>query len=790
MRVRSREAQEEAIARFGEPPAERQRTRIQLLLMAFLVVFTVIVLRLTQLHLNPRLELTEEEKMHFGEVILREPRGEIFDRNGLLLATNKEVPSLWVDPRAVYNTQELAMVLSGRLGLTEAEALSKLELTDAAGNMRKFVWVKRWITDLPESALEEIETVSYGAVQIQYEPVRFYPQGDTAAHLLGFVNRNGDASEGVERTFNPYLESIPGKKIARKDARRRILESQTYAYEAPQGGDMLQLTLDTATQLSLEQALDQRMIDCNAPRGMGIVLDPHTGAILALACRPAFDPNHYDQYDPEYRKNRALVDVFEPGSSFKIVTASGALEHGLVSPEEQIDCEMGSFNPYGHRIRDFHPHGVIPFAECFQESSNIAMIKVAARLGEERLESWIRRYGFGTPTSRDFPLESGGIFRAHEKWSRLSMGSLPMGQEISVTMMQLARAFAVIANGGYLIEPYFVERAVSRFGDTTYQHRPLPPTRILSEEVAATMQRLCHQVVEAGTGDYAAIPEYSVGGKTGTAQMVLPGGRGYDPDRFTTIFAGFAPVSGPRLVAVIIVQEPMIKLHYGGYVCGPLFSAVVREALIRMNVPPDQEVPEDEKAKQLREKEEQEKQADEAKVLLAQTNAAAHVLESGAATLEDADTVVERLTPEEMERSMTALLEPLEDVRLLSGAAGNGKKGELPDLSGLTKRAALTKLSELGVSWDAEGAGRVTAQDPPPGTPLRQVSLCALQFSAPSDTAIVAAALTPVGAVAGPKRSPEEPAEQPRLVETAGPPEEGDGDVVSTGLSDEQERAL
>ena len=468
MRTRHTPTAEERAARFGGPPEELHRARMHWILIAFVVAFTAISMRLAQLHLNPHLELTNEERFHFGEVILREPRGEIFDRNGLVLATNRDVPSLWVDPRGVEDSLKLSVLLSLRLGMSTSEVIEKLSLRDERGNQRKFVWLKRWIQDKSEEELREIERLSNGAVQLQYEPLRTYPQADTAAHLLGFVNRNGEASEGVELTFNKYLESIPGKKVARKDARRRMLESQVYQYQEPQGGDMLQLTLDTAIQHSLEQALDQRMIECNAPRAMGIVMDPHTGAILALASRPAFDPNRYDEFDAELRKNRAIIDVYEPGSAFKIVPAAAGIEHGLVTPATIIDTHGGYWNPYGHRISDFTKfRGPETFLRCFEKSSNIALIKVGAMLGDERLENWIKLFGFGAPTSSDFPLESRGILRprvcqnqtpghqhnANCRWNKLSMGSLPMGQEISVTMPQMAKSFAIIANGGYDVEP-------------------------------------------------------------------------------------------------------------------------------------------------------------------------------------------------------------------------------------------------------------------------------------------------------------------------------------------------
>ncbi|MEX2016009.1 MAG: penicillin-binding transpeptidase domain-containing protein, partial [Candidatus Hydrogenedentales bacterium] len=277
------------------------------------------------------------------------------------------------------------------------------------------------------------------------------------------------------------------------------------------------------------------------------------------------------------------------GSAFKIVTAAAALEHGLITPNDFVDCENGEFNPYGKRIRDTHPLGVIPFWESFAYSSNIAIIKVAALLGEERMENWIRRFGFGVRTGVEMPGESAGIFRPREQWSGRSMGALPIGQEMAVNMLQLAQAFSAIANGGVLVKPYVVERAVSKSGETTYRHDPAPGRRILTEDTAEHMKMLCYAVVAGKdtTGRYAVISEYRAGGKTGTAQIARPDGKGYYHDRYTTIFAGFAPVRDPQLTCVIVVAEPMIPQHYGGYVCGPVFKEVMREALVRLNVPPD-----------------------------------------------------------------------------------------------------------------------------------------------------------------------------------------------------------
>ena len=306
------------------------------------------------------------------------------------------------------------------------------------------------------------------------------------------------------------------------------------------------------------------------------------------------------------------------------------------------------------------------------------------------------------------------------------MGSLPMGQEIAVTILQLARAYCVIANGGSLVDPYLVEAAVGRDGEVVHEHCPAPPKRILSESTAATMADLCHQVVLHGTGDDGSIPEYRVGGKTGTAQIARPNGGGYYEDKYTTIFAGFAPVADPRVCAVIVVQEPAIKLHYGGYVCGPIFKKVVRDALIRLNCPEDPMPNAEEYGDELEPAEEPE--LEDLDAMLAGLVDA----DIAIARVEDADTVVARVEEEPLSfarDSEEMMLDSLELIETARAPVAVADGPTLPDLTRKTKREATAALAGLKVAWDLRGAGRVVSQDPAPGTPLRDVSLCRLEFS-------------------------------------------------------------
>jgi len=654
-----------------------------------------VAVRLFFVHTDPNSELTAEESAHIGEVELRVPRGEIRDRDGGLLAKDRRVYSLWADPRALADPEMTALTVGTRFGLNETDLAVRLAKRDEDGKSRKFVWIKRWLSDQDLKTFEALDPMFQYGLSLKNEWVRYYPEGELAAHIVGFVNREGNGCDGIEMSFNKLLRCTSGKQRSRVDANRNILRSLTIEYTGPEGGDTVYLTIDKTIQRTLERALDRSMVESNAPRAMGIVVDVKTGAILAMATRPAYDLNDHGDVTGENCRNRAAEFVFEPGSSFKIVAASAALDEGLLTTETPIFCENGSFNPYGHTIRDFHRLGLEPFSTCFAESSNIAIIKVGAMLGAERMEKWIRRFGFGARACLDLPIESKGIFRPRKQWSRLSMGSLPMGQEIAVTIPQLARGFCVIANGGYLRNLYYVDRAVARDGSTTYEHRHEEPVRVLSDATMKTMRQLCHLVVLHGTGRPACIPEYRVGGKTGTAQIANPGGRGFLPGKFTAIFAGFAPIADPRLCAVIVVQEPNIKLHFGGSICGPVFKEVLRDALIRMNVPPDpvQEEPGTAEA---------------------------------APETEDEDTMVARETDE----SPSTPTQRLDDLALVD-AHSVTSEGEpaLPNFTGMTKLQAKELIDRLGIRWDPRGAGRVIAQDPPAGAALRDVTLCRLVFS-------------------------------------------------------------
>jgi cell division protein FtsI (penicillin-binding protein 3) len=704
--------------RFGPPPNGTQRVRIRLLQWAWLVAFGYIGVHLTQIHISPDPRLLESDAKRVGRFDIKIPRGEIYDRRGKVLATDRQVPALVANPMAlmhkdyVGDPMRLAAQVAEVLKMETAAVHEQLMRRRDGGTPAEFAYVKRWLTIDEAQALEQSGLVDGKLLRLQKEPARFYPHGDVASHVLGFASRErvGAANvragaEGVELAFDRYLRNINGVKHSRVDVNRTALESRTVKVEEPRGGDHVYLTIDLSLQHKLELELERARVENNAERATGVLMDPKTGAILALACLPSFDPNRYWEFTAAERTNRAITDVFEPGSAFKLVTAAAALEDGAVQPDEIFDGENGVIYRGRRRIRDFHPMKEVTFAHAFQESSNIIMLKAAERLGDDRFADWISRFGFGQRTCTDWRGESPGIFRSDTgEWSGYSRDSLSFGQEIAVNAIQLARAFSVVANGGYLVEPHVVDRAVGRDGLDTYVREAPEAARLLSDRTVNIMREFCHAVVTDGTATAANIPEYRVGGKTGTAQIANAKSRGYRGDRNTPVFAGFAPIVDPKLVAVIVVHAPDVKMAYGGRVCGPVFKEVVRHALIEMGVPKDPVAG-----------------------MVAEVEA-----EAG-----DPDTVIPPFDLAELDASLDDLLEPMdEELAAAAGDTSQALEAALPDFSGLTKSQARAILVNLDLDWLPQGAGWVVDQDPPAGTPLTDVTRCRLTFESKTADAL------------------------------------------------------
>lgn len=680
------------------------RRRIYMLSFVLLLGFGLVNGRLLDLHVDPDERLNQPRNSY--EVDPR-ARGEIRDRNGDVLATNLYTHFLTADPSRIEDADAVLEYLSARITLNEDEVRPRLLQTNANGNKRKSIVVRNHLTDEEIKALDGYKTHPAGKhLHIGKDMQRFYPNDQLAAHVLGFTT-DGQGREGVERRADKFLRSAPGKRSGRVDKDRKLLGLFTLEQELPTGGENVYLTIDRDLQYHLELAIDKAMEERQAPEAMGILMDPYTGAILALACRPAFDPNQYSQFSSHIRRNKAVVDYFEPGSSIKIITASAALELGLVGPYTQIDCEGGQMpKPGGRTLYDTHPRNKITFTQSFAESSNIALVKIAQQLRPEAVEEWMRRFGIGQRSGVGLPQETQGILRPASKWSRLSIYNVPIGQEMAVNLVQLARAFSVIANGGYLVQPHLVGRAVDAEGETTYAFSQADRPRVISEATANTMKQVLHAVVvgKESTGRRAAIQDFRVGAKTGTGQITDPETRSYFKRKYTAVIGGFAPLSSPRLTCVIVVSKPKFGEHHGGRASGPVFKEIMTYALNKLNVPKDPMSHED----SLKEY-----------VTLASLDGQTLARKNKFEIFESND-----------EEDFFGELEP-------EAAQGDLAHGDsvLPNLKGRTKRQARQTLAALGVAWDPRGAGRVVEQVPPPGTPLKDVTVCQLVFSHESSVA-------------------------------------------------------
>jgi len=497
-------------------------------------------------------------------------RGVLYDRNLRPLAISVEVESVFAVPAEIRNSEGTARLLSPVLDLEEEEIRRRLE------GSRYFSWVKRKVSARQAARVRQLRLQG---IYFQKETKRFYPKRELAAHVLGHVGMDDQGLAGVELSYDQLIRGRSGQLLIERDARQRWFRRTG---RPTQPGQNLVLTLDENIQFIVEQELAAAVRRSRARSGTALVLDPHTGEILAMASRPTFNPNTYAEADPEDRRNPAVSEAYEPGSTFKVVTLAAALEEGLTVPSERIDCQMGSIVLAGHTIRDHKAFGILNVGEILKYSSGVGAIKLALRVGNEGLYRYVRSFGFGSRTGIELPGEAGGLTKPPERWSKISIGAIAMGQEIGVTPLQLAVMASTIANGGWWVQPRIVQ------GTEGAENKPgsLPGNRrrILSPETAEILQRMMVQVVEAGTGKAAHPEGYTAAGKTGTAQKIDPSTGAYSSRDYVASFVGFVPADSPLFTILVILDSPRGKYH-GGDVAAPIFRRIAEPVLAYRNVP-------------------------------------------------------------------------------------------------------------------------------------------------------------------------------------------------------------
>ena len=550
---------------------------------------------------------------------------------------------------------------------------------------------------------QRIEALNLRGIYLQKESQRFYPQGSLAAHVLGYVDTDGRGLGGIEYAFDKQVRGRAGQMLVLEDARRRWLDRQVIP-STP--GASIVLTIDENIQFIAEKELGEEMLTSHAKSGVVVVQNPEDGEILALASWPSFDPNHAGRAPQDNLMDRAVSAAYEPGSTFKLITLASAIQDGITNPDEVVDCQMGKIVVAGRLIHDHKPFGLLTVADILAKSSDIGAIKIGLRLGAPKFYEYIRDFGFGEPTGIELPGENPGLLRHVENWSASSIGSLAMGQEISVNPLQLVSAVSSIADGGILHKARIIREIRYAGGGTA--SAPAPGSRDLSATTAATMRGMMQRVVLSGTARAAQIAGYSVAGKTGTAQKIDPATGRYSATQYIASFVGFAPVNNPPVTVLVVLDSP-VGLHMGGDTAAPLFKRVMEQVLAYLGVPRDQPL----SPQQL---EYARKGASPSR-----TNPAESETDEAAEDDMPATIVSDAVAPEsgQSSRPVPAAADDAQDANAVRTAAfAGGAPVAVPDFSGRSVRDVTELSLRLGLNPVLIGSGIASSQSPPPGVML------------------------------------------------------------------------
>jgi len=557
------------------------RSRRYLLLLLLLAGFGIILFRLVTLQVLQAAELTARaDRQHQKSVTLEGARGTVTDRHGKVLAMNIEVPTIVGVPTSLDSPTNAARSLSPVLRIRRDEIEKKLRQD------KHFVWLARKVE--PEQG-QRLEQLSIDGIGMVMEGRRFYPKGPLLAHVLGFVGMDGLGLEGLERRYEVQLHGEKRVTILQRDALGRTVFPKGLREQVPAPGHALTLTIDEVIQYIAEKELEEAVNNAHAKAGTIIVIEPRSGAILALAVSPRFDPNTVASLTADRWRNRALTDTYEPGSTMKVVVAAAALEEKVMMPGSMVFGENGRMTIANTTIHDHEKLGWMTFAQMIQKSSNIGAAKTGMLLGEQRMYRYLQAFGFGQRTDVDLPGEVGGLLKSPREWGRRSLASISMGQEVGVTPLQMVSAVSAIANDGVLMKPYVVSEVRDQKGQLLKNILPHVRRRVVSPDTARTLTTILEGVVTNGTGMKAAISGYRVAGKTGTAQKVDPRTGTYSSSLSVGSFVGFVPADAPRLAMIIVIDEPQGEA-WGGVVAAPVFRRVGEQVLTYLGVSRDDQV--------------------------------------------------------------------------------------------------------------------------------------------------------------------------------------------------------
>lgn len=679
-------------------------SRLRLLVIFGLAVvwMAVVLARVSYLQLFRYREYLERANNQQERIIEISPmRGVIYDRNGRELAMSIPVDSCFADPDEISDPAMVARLLSHVLGIPAEEIEQKLTQS------RSFAWIARKIT--PQQAAR-IQALNLRGIYFQKENKRFYPERTLASGVLGYVDMDEHGLAGVEYSLDKWIRGRPSRMLVFADARRRWFDHSEALVDK---GDNVVLTIDETIQYIAEKALAAGIARTHAKGGSVVVQDPNTGQLLAVANWPAFDSNDAGSYPAEIRVDRAVSDAYEPGSIFKTILFSSALQEGVAQPTDVVDCQMGSIVVAGRLIHDHKPFGLLTVEQVLEHSSDVGSIKIALRLGAPKYYDYIRSFGFGQLTGIKLPGENRGLLRPVDEWTPSSIGSIAIGQEIGVTPVQMISAESAIANGGTLRRPQIIHEVFH--GNQIVMQGDPDPRRVIDESTSATMREMMEQVILEGTGKgYAQPLGYTAAGKTGTAQKIDPATGRYSKTNYNASFIGFAPVNSPVVTILVNLDSP-VGGHEGNATAGPIFKEVAEQVLAYMNVPHDMpELPNLEKAS-LRQRTRQ----------------------------PSFDTQFDANFAKKAKRAAQSMPLPAADIATVpessTVAIAEGQTVTVPKLIGQSVRAVTEACSHLGLLPILVGDGIALDQSPDPGTKVLPGTKVMVHFGRSGDAATGAA---------------------------------------------------
>ncbi len=598
-------------------------------------------------------------------------RGEIYDRHGRLLAYSVDADTIYAVPTDISDPAQTAALLCGAFDecgkKDRDQLLERLTRKRSRGGLTAFQYVKRRATPIEAKRIAALGIKGIGFMK---ESKRFYPNRELAAHLLGYVGTDNAGLHGLEATYDKTVRGREGTMLVQTDARGHAFSRLD---RPPTTGGSLELTIDEHLQFIVERELKAGVEAARADGGTAVAMDPYTGEILAMASWPTFNPNQYNGAGDSALRNRAVQDLYEPGSTFKLVTASAALEEKVITPDEMVDVSAGLIRFGSRVINDMYRYGPLSFTDVIVKSSNVGAIKVGLKVGPERMGLYIRRFGFGRPSSPDFPGESPGIVWDPSKLNDSALASVSMGYQVGVTPLQMAAAVSAIANGGTLYEPHVVRATIK--GGVRTPVSPKVVRRAILPETAATLTTIMEAVVTDGTGKRAQLASFTVAGKSGTADKLVNGR--YSASQQNVSFVGFVPSRNPVMTVIVMVDSPRVGGDTGSVIAAPIFMRIADASLRKLGVTPTINQP--------------------PPVMVARRN----------------------------DSPVTTAAVPLAPA-VVTMTASMTEGGGLPDLRGMSARHALRELARLGLTARMEGAGVVVGQTPAPGSPIEPGGACAL----------------------------------------------------------------